>query len=161
MRITTSAPVDRAAGRLATASADAVLPALWRARGRPLDEYVAVYDRFYALVARLHKTSAFVDGSKSWRKVAVLAPRLEREVRVLHLVRDPRGFLASWRRNLGDDDDPRAALARRENLANEYIAGNIRQAEVRKHDVELPRSGNFYGLTSAAGGDDIRALRTE
>jgi Sulfotransferase family len=109
MRITTSAPVDRAVGRLATASADAVLPAVWRLHGRSLDEYVALYNRFYGLIARLHGTSTFVDGSKSWRKVALLAPRLGREARVLHLVRDPRGFLASWRRNLGDDD-PRAVV---------------------------------------------------
>jgi hypothetical protein len=48
-----------------------------------------------------------VDGSKSYRKAKLMARELGRSwvIKVLHVVRDPRGFVASWLRS-----DPTATL---------------------------------------------------
>lgn len=100
---------NRLAGRGAAAVLDAVLPLLWRRSGDSVADYVDTWRRFYGAVRDLQGTSIVVDGSKSSRKAALLARELEGEmdVRVIHLVRDPRGFVNSWWRN-NAREDPRA-----------------------------------------------------
>jgi hypothetical protein len=58
-------------------------------------DFVRTYRSFYQLVLDLRGTSTFVDGFKGWRKVALLALELQpaTRVRIIHLVRDPRGFV--------------------------------------------------------------------
>jgi len=95
--------VNRLAGRVATGLVDVVTPFVWRLHHRPVEQFVDAYRSFYGVVTSLHRTSTFVDGAKSWRKVRLLARELQLkdEVSIVHLTRDPRGFAASSRRHLG------------------------------------------------------------
>jgi hypothetical protein len=81
---------------VAAAVADVALPVLW-GRRHWVAEYLDVWQSFYRTVTGLHKTSVFVDGSKSTRKAALIASHLGKgvDIRVIHIVRDPRGFIAS------------------------------------------------------------------
>lgn len=60
------------------------------------------YLRFWAEVLRMQGADQFVDGEKSVTKVALLKSLFGRmaDVRVIHLVRDPRGFLHSCRKHM-------------------------------------------------------------
>jgi hypothetical protein len=76
------------------------------------DDYAALYARFQAKVCRLHGSSLFIDGSKGIVKLLALQ-RLDPSFgsgRVIHLLRDPRAFAASAKRNTGWSD--MAAIAR-------------------------------------------------
>ncbi|MDP2469267.1 MAG: sulfotransferase [Candidatus Palauibacterales bacterium] len=78
-------------------------PRTWSLVGRDRDEYADTYSRFYALVRRLHGTQLFVDGSKSMSKAFVLASIFpEADVRIIHLVRDPRDYHCSNLKNNPD-----------------------------------------------------------
>src|SRR2546429_32445 len=98
--------LNRAAGRTAARVADILLPVLWRSRGSVLAEYRDTWQEFYNLVSELHGTSIIVDGSKSSRKVALMAKAVSGKVpvRVIHLVRDPRGYTASSCKNRNTSD---------------------------------------------------------
>jgi Sulfotransferase domain len=104
------ARINRAAGRLARGVADALAQAAWRVRPGAARDFAATYVDFYRLVMDLQGTSMFVDGFKSWRRAALLADELESsaEVKIVHLVRDPRGFAVSRRTN-DSSQDPREA----------------------------------------------------
>lgn len=95
--ISKNAAVNRAAGRLAASIGDALIPAIWRRESHTVADYLQVWERFYGLVRELHGTSMVVDGSKSSRKVALMARPSQGPtgIKVIHLVRDPRGFVAS------------------------------------------------------------------
>jgi hypothetical protein len=99
--VSPSPRVNRAAGRLAVRLVDLAAPVAWAMRGRAVRDFVETYVSFYRLVLEEHGTAVFVDGTKNWRKVALLARNLEpsSDVRIVHLVRDPRGFAASLRRH--------------------------------------------------------------
>jgi Sulfotransferase domain len=98
--------LNRLAGRLAGRLADFGAPTVWWFRRQLVADFVGIYRSFYQLVLDMHGTSTFVDGFKSWRKVALLAQELQpaTEVRIIHLVRDPRGFALSRRRH-GEAED--------------------------------------------------------
>ena len=98
-----SVRLNRAAGRVARTAVDLALPAIWRAHPRPPAEFTRSYRSFYEFVVEQQGTSVFVDGQKSWRKAALLAQRLQPDVdvRIVHLLRDPRGFADSSRRHEG------------------------------------------------------------
>jgi hypothetical protein len=104
--------LNRGAGRLAGALVDVAVPIAWRLRKQPVADFVETYRSFYSFVLDKHGTSMFVDGNKSWRKVALLARKLQSEatVKVIHLVRDPRGFAASCRHHGGADPRETALL---------------------------------------------------
>jgi hypothetical protein len=65
--------------------------------------YVGTWRTFYSTVAELHGTSLVADGEKSVTKAALLARSLghDRNISTIHLLRDPRGFVNSWRRHYG------------------------------------------------------------
>jgi len=106
VRLFGNARVNRALGHIARTAVDLTVPALWRAHSRPPAELARSYRSFYELVVEEHGTSVFVDGHKSWRKAALLAQQLQPEVdvRIVHLLRDPRGFAESTRRHDGATD---------------------------------------------------------
>ena len=95
--------INRAAGRVAGKVVDLGALAAWRLRPGVVDHFAGLYQSFYRLVLDAHGTSLFVDGSKSWRRAAVLTQALqpEAEVKIVHLVRDPRGFALSRRTHGG------------------------------------------------------------
>lgn len=95
--------LNRAAGRVAGKVVDLGAPVAWRLRPQAVDDFAALYRSFYGLVLDAHGTSLFVDGSKSWRRAALLTRALkpEADVKVVHLIRDPRGFALSRRSHGG------------------------------------------------------------
>lgn len=104
--ISKSVRLNRAAGRVAAATADALTPVIWRRGSRAVTEYVQVWRELYCVVCDLHGTSVVIDGSKRSRKAALMARSLAGavQVSVIHLVRDPRGFVSSSRRQDGEAD---------------------------------------------------------
>lgn len=93
--------LNRVLGRSAARLADAAAPVAWRSDGQLVRTFVESNRALYSLVLEQHGTSVFVDGHKSWRRVALLARELppQDDVRIIHLVRDPRGFAVSQRRH--------------------------------------------------------------
>ena len=92
--------LNRAAAIAVGSVANFVGPSAWSLIGKRRDEYVDVYKRFYCAVKGFHGTDVFIDGSKSMSKAFVLGSLLpQAEVRVLHLVRDPRDHHCSHLKN--------------------------------------------------------------
>ena len=73
------------------------VPGSDRAAGALFGDFADLYLRFYELVRQLHGTTVVVDGSKEQRKIEAIAAALRdrADIRVIHVVRDPRGFAAS------------------------------------------------------------------
>lgn len=143
--VTRSEPVNRAIGRTAAAVLDVVLPFLWRRGTRRLDNYFRLYSTYYEHVLALHGTQMIVDGSKSGRKVALFARRLPPgDVKVIHLVRDPRGFAASWRHN-GEGKDVGAAAWLWRDIHGRYEAlqTNLPYCRVRYEDLATDTPGEL------------------
>lgn len=105
-QVTSHATLNRVLGRGLEAAGDLLLPWLWRTESRSVSAYLDIWQRFYALVCEMQGTSVFVDGSKSARKVALVTKHLDDgpQIKIIHLVRDPRGFVASARRRRADGD---------------------------------------------------------
>ena len=103
LRLSGNIRFNRAAGRVAGKLVDLGAPIAWRLRPEHVDDFAALYRSFYSLVLHAHGTSLFVDGSKSWRRAAVLTRTLrpEADIKIVHLVRDPCGFALSRRTHAG------------------------------------------------------------
>ncbi len=109
--------VDRAAGRLwpsrslglAQDYLRSIVPP-WRRLDR---EFVAAHLRFMENSLRMRQARMYVDGSKSVRRALLFAASGRVRMKVIHLVRDGRGFCYSYlkNRNLARTDLPRAARA--------------------------------------------------
>lgn len=65
---------------------------------RVRQQYARVSDRLFSLVAETTDSWLLVDSSKNISRAAALALDSEHDVRIIHLIRDGRGFLASCRR---------------------------------------------------------------
>lgn len=144
---------NRAAGRLASVAVDASLSVLWRRRSRRAAGHAMLWNSFYELVAELHQTSVVIDGTKSSRKVALLTRELENSAGLIHLVRDPRGFVASCRRrNSAVDLRATAWLWADLHTRIERLASEIPYVRVRYEDLatrpqrELDRLFDFLKL---------------
>jgi Sulfotransferase family len=78
-------------------------PTLWKIAPDSSREFIEVVDAFERAVLEAHGTSIFVDGHKNLARAMVLAtmtPR-QRPLKLLHLVRDPRGYRNSSHRYQG------------------------------------------------------------
>lgn len=69
-------------------------------------QYAWLSDRMFSLVAEATGSWLLVDSSKNVSRAAALALDSEHDVRVIHLVRDGRGFLGSHRRRAHLDGRP-------------------------------------------------------
>ena len=79
------------------------LPLLLSRRGRdrlngPLNEYIEQLDRLYQAIARRTQATLIVDTSKAPGYGAALALGPSIDLRMVHLVRDPRAVAYSWMR---------------------------------------------------------------
>ena len=103
LNLSRSGRLNRAAGRVAGKLVESGEPVAWRLRPEVAEHFAGLYEAFYRLALGMHGTSLFVDGSKSWRRAAVLARTLQPEVdiKIVHLARDPRGFALSRRSHGG------------------------------------------------------------
>lgn len=74
--------------------------ALWRAMEDERDEHIQAYLDFARFTREFFGTSVFIDGQK--RIATPLALKAVKgkncEIKILHLVRDPRGFFNSWKK---------------------------------------------------------------
>lgn len=71
---------------------------VWQPVRAPRDAFLETYLGFCSLVCSLHGTAILVDGEKSILKALVMRSLAGRRVRLIHLVRDPRGYLNSCRK---------------------------------------------------------------
>lgn len=103
----------------------------------------------------LTRAEAFVDATKSRQHLAQLARAEELDLRVLHLVRDPRGFAASARKNAqtGLRRSTRAWVREQESLAHlarrhpELPVHRVRYEDLcAKPDEVVARAHHFLGL---------------
>lgn len=100
-RLTGAPGVDRRLSAALGRTGLAVSPAVWGPlRGR-LADFCALYEGFRLYALRRTGARVLVDGEKSLAKALVLAGSGRYRVRILHLVREPRGFVASYRRQSG------------------------------------------------------------
>jgi hypothetical protein len=61
-----------------------------------LEEYLDVHHRLYRAIAQVSGAQVVVDASKSTAQLFALRRIEDLDLRVLHLVRDPRGVASSW-----------------------------------------------------------------
>ncbi|GAA2760861.1 sulfotransferase [Actinopolymorpha rutila] len=61
-----------------------------------VDRYTVTYGRLYAATARVDGSQVVVDGSKHASMAACLSHRYGADLRVVHVVRDPRAVAYSW-----------------------------------------------------------------
>jgi sulfotransferase family protein len=103
LNLSRSSRLNRAAGRVAGKVVDLGAAVAWRSRPETVEHFAGLYESFYRSALDAHGTSLFVDGSKSWRRAAVLTRALQpgADVKIVHLVRDPRGFALSRRSHGG------------------------------------------------------------
>lgn len=71
-----------------------------------LDRYMSIIGSVYRAIAEVGRTKVIVDSSKVPADVYALATLSGLDVRVLHLVRDPRAVAYSWSRAKPSPDDP-------------------------------------------------------
>jgi hypothetical protein len=115
-------------------------PALWNIAPDPYREFVEVVDEFERAVLDAHGTSIFVDGHKNLARALVLAtmaPR-QRPLKLLHLVRDPRGYRNSSRRRQRRTTQTDARKWRRQHGLILYVAmllGHAEYMRVRYEDL--------------------------
>lgn len=64
------------------------------------DRFLAAQLQFFAEARRLSGASIYLDGTKSIRRAQLLARDNRSEMKVLHLVRDGRGFCASYLKHM-------------------------------------------------------------
>jgi hypothetical protein len=69
---------------------------------RALGEYTGYYQRLYTAIAEVTGCSIVVDSSKH-ASLAFCLAQSPLQVRVVHVVRDPRGVALSWARRVGRD----------------------------------------------------------
>ena len=95
--------LNRVAGRVAGRVVDLGGAVAWRLRPEVVAHFADLYRSFYHSILGAHGTSLFVDGSKSWRRADVLTRALQpvADIRIIHLVRDPRGYALSRRSHGG------------------------------------------------------------
>jgi hypothetical protein len=103
VRLSRSTRLNRLTGRVAGKLVDLGAPIAWRLRPTLVSDFTALCRSLYCMVLDAHGTSVLIDGSKSWRRAALLAQALQptADVNIVHLVRDPRGFASSCRRHYG------------------------------------------------------------
>lgn len=107
-------------------------------REAELAEYVRAYSRVYAAAAEVADARLVVDSSKHASLAYCLSAIMD--VRVVHVVRDPRAVAASWRRRVRRPEDGRPMTrwtpAR---TAVHWLAQNLAFEVLRRKGVEVVR----------------------
>ena len=80
-------------------AAPALMPAAFR---RALDEYLSYYQRLYTAIGEITGCHTVVDSSKH-ASLAFCLARSQLSVRIVHVVRDPRGVAHSWTKRVSRD----------------------------------------------------------
>jgi Sulfotransferase family len=96
--------------------------------GRLLTEYTSYYARVYAAVAGVSGCDLVVDSSKHASLAFCLREAPGVDLRVLHLVRDPRAVAYSWSRQVRRPDTDRPSYMTRYSPATAAMQWNIQNA---------------------------------
>ncbi len=132
---------DRALGTAARELCIRATQSLLGSKNSAGREFLDLYRRFYDGVRELQGTSRFIDGSKGIGKLLALRKLAGDSVptRVIHLVRDPRAYFGSMRKNIGLRDPVSVArIWRRMHLAIEALGGsriNAKYIRLRYEDL--------------------------
>ena len=88
--------------------------------------FIKSHDKFYNMACKYDKSSVYLDGIKSIRRVELFAQHSNKPIRVLHSVRDGRKFVASYMKTykLSEAQAPRAAR---------YWVDYIKMVELLQH----------------------------
>jgi hypothetical protein len=80
-----------------------IAPRIWRTERKGIEIYSELFTTFYKIIMDLHDTKLFIDCSKRLGRILALhcANKGGETTKVLHICRDPRGFVTSWERNVG------------------------------------------------------------
>ncbi|GII29875.1 sulfotransferase family protein [Planotetraspora mira] len=107
-------------------------------REAELAEYVSAYSRIYAAAAEVAAARVVIDSSKHASLAYCLSATMD--LRVVHVVRDPRAVAASWRRRVRRPEDGRPmarwAPAR---TAMHWLAQNLAFEVLRWKGVQVVR----------------------
>jgi hypothetical protein len=122
--------VSRVAALRAQVDRNRFIPALARRRLRPalrerLTEYTSYYARVYTAVAQVSGCDLVVDSSKHASLAFCLREAPDVDLRVLHLVRDPRAVAYSWSRQVRRPDTDRPSYMTRYSPATAAMQWNI------------------------------------
>jgi hypothetical protein len=128
------------------------LPAPWRAR---VAEYVGYYTRIYAAAAATTGARTVIDSSKHAALAFCLRWADGIDLRVLHLVRDPRGVAHSWTRRVPDPESGGTVPVPRYPVARCTLSWNAHNAAFGL----LARVGGRAG--QPAGGRLVHRMRYE
>jgi hypothetical protein len=125
--------VSRVAALRAQVDRNRFIPALARRHVRPqtrrrLTEYTSYYARVYAAVAGVSGCDLVVDSSKHASLAFCLRAAPDVDLRVLHLVRDPRAVAYSWSRQVRRPDTDRPSYMTRYSPATAAMQWNIQNA---------------------------------
>jgi hypothetical protein len=125
--------VSRVGALRAQVDRNRFIPALARRRLRPparrrLAEYTSYYARVYAAVAQVSGCDLVVDSSKHASLAFCLREAPGVDLRVLHLVRDPRAVAYSWSRQVRRPDTDRPSYMTRYSPATAAMQWNIQNA---------------------------------
>jgi len=122
--------VSRVGALRAQVDRNRFIPALARGHLRPgtrelLAEYTSYYARVYAAVAGVSGCDLVVDSSKHASLAFCLARQSGIDLRVLHLVRDPRAVAYSWGKQVRRPDTDRPSYMTRYSPATAAMQWNI------------------------------------
>jgi Sulfotransferase family len=125
--------VSRVAALRAQVDRNRFIPALARRHVRPgmrrlLTEYTSYYAQLYAAVAQVSGCDLVVDSSKHASLAYCLRWQPDVDLRVLHLVRDPRAVAYSWSRQVRRPDTDRPSYMTRYSPATAAMQWNIQNA---------------------------------
>jgi hypothetical protein len=125
--------VSRVAALRARVDRNRFIPALARRRVRPdtrqlLAEYTSYYARVYAAVAGVSGCDLVLDSSKHASLAFCLRRAPDVDLRVLHLVRDPRAVAYSWSRQVRRPDTDRPSYMTTYSPATAAVQWNIQNA---------------------------------
>jgi len=114
-RICSNGKINRMVNIVMAGGGLAFGPGVWKVASRAGKEFSRMYLSFRETVCGLQGTSVLVDGQKEMLKVKVLKSMLGKKatVRLIHLVRDPRAYYYSCKKN-----DPAADI---QSIAREWL----------------------------------------
>lgn len=78
--------------------ANEIGPGVWKAVFESANRFIVMYERFFAAAREWIPHKALLDGERSNMKFMVLASMGFPVKGVIHLVRDPRGYVAAWKK---------------------------------------------------------------
>jgi hypothetical protein len=145
----------------ASVDATARIPQILAARALPgfrrrLDEYSRAMTALYRAVAQVSGARVVVDSTKRPSLAFVLRRWARVDLRVVHLVRDPRGVVYSWTKAvpLPAGAGPRARMKTRSpwQISRRWVTVNMMIAALRRFGVPLATI-RYEDLVRAPGGE--------